>query len=388
MERIAIALVNHEVQIGGAEVALLRLAEGLVGRFGLRALLPREGPLADELRAGGVPVEVIPMPAESLSACRGSSLGLVATLAGDTFSWPGALRALASRVRGVDLVLTGSTKAHVYGGLAARVAGRPLIWWLHDTVDGTTFGPAARFIVRNAARTLPHRIVAVSRAAASSLRFPPGDPRVRVVYNGVRRPPRLEPGETAGGAPRVGWIGRLVPSKGPDMFLEVAARVLARVPVAQFALAGSEDARAQEFAAGLRERAEALGVAGRVDFLGRREDPWSMLDTLSVLAFTSLASDSLPNVLLEAMVSGVPVVAFSGGGVGEIVEDGRTGYTVPRGRVDLMAERVAVLLEGHEAREAFRDRARARARELFGWERWTAEWEREILDLMGVRPQP
>ncbi len=382
-----IALVNHHVEMGGAEVALLRLVDALGDRHEFEAFLPRAGPLADALRQRGVPVRVIPMPRGSLVAGRGNSLRLLTSLVGGVLSWPAALRALADGLRGADLVLTGSTKAHLYGGLAARMAGRPLAWWLHDVVDRTTFGFLARAVVRAAARYMPHRILAVSRAAALSLKLHGDDARVRVLYNGIRERHRNSgmSGEQLGncGEPRVGWIGRLVPSKGPDVFLRMAARVSAEIPSARFVLVGGEDPRERAFAESLRRLPDKMGIGDRVELPGYQDDLDAILDHLTVLAFTSVASDSLPTVILEAMSVGVPVVAFAVGGVGEIIETGRSGYTVPAGDEGALAERVLALLGSRPRRRALTEMGRRRIREAFSWDRWVEAWDREIRDLMG-----
>lgn len=378
--RYRIAIVNHQIRMGGAEVALLRLAEALRDRHELHSILPAEGPLADGLRRLGVPVTIVVAPSGSLDAQRDNSWRLFSACGRDLFAWPGAVRALSAAVGSSDLVLTGSTKAHLYGGLAARMAGRPLIWWLHDTVDSTTFGFLARTLMRVSAKRLPHRVFAVSKAAASSLGFSPDDPRVRVIYNSVPvRSGASEAGRCS--TRRVGWVGRLIPSKGPDVFLRVAERVSARVPSAQFSLVGAEDPREAGFAA--RLRSEAKNEHGNVELLGYQENLPAFFDGLDVLAFTSIVSDSLPNVILEAMASGVPVVAFAGGGVGEIIDEGRTGYTVPIGRTDLMAERVMSLLESPDERRAIADQARAKVDEVFGWNTWVERWTRELDDVMG-----
>jgi len=378
-----IALVNHEVQLGGAEVALLRLAEGLRESFDLTATLPGDGPLTEGLARRGVHVEIVPMPARSLAARRGESWRTMATLLGDARLWTRSVRALAARVRRADLVLTGSTKSHLYGGLAGRIAGRPVVWWLHDTVDRTTFGPAIRTLVRTAARRMPHRIVAVSRAAGASLGLPEGDPRLRVIYNGVRVRADSARTRASDPVPRVGWIGRLIPSKGPDVFVDVAAALASEVPGVEFVIVGAVDPRNEPFADEVRRRVRERGLDSRVEILGYRDDLGAVFDRLSALAFTSVASDSLPTVVLEAMASGVPVVAFSGGGVAEIVEEGRTGCLVDPGEVGAMVGRLAGLLRSPAERARLGEAGRTRAEETFGWDRWIAAWREELLNLMG-----
>jgi glycosyltransferase involved in cell wall biosynthesis len=388
--RVRIALVNHEVRMGGAEVAALRLVDALGHHHRFDAFVPEDGPFPAGLRDREVGVHILPVPPRTLAARRGDSLRFLGTFVREAAIWPAALQSLARELRSFDLVVTGSTKAHVYGGVAARMAGRPLIWWLHDVVDATTFGRVSRGIVRRAARFLPHRIVAVSQASASSLGFREDDPRLRVVYNGIRPSHGIgrEPEARDPGPLRIGWVGRLVPSKGPDAFVRMASRVRSRVPSAEFVLVGGEDVRDPGYALDVRQMAKDLGIGDRVEFLEYQEDLNPVFDRLSVLAFTSTTSDSLPTVILEAMASGVPVVGFSVGGVGEIIEDGRSGHVVPPGDVLALADRVEALLKNPEERRAMGSRGRQRVEEIFEWDRWASAWDREIVHLMGSDRKP
>ncbi len=385
MTGLRIGIVNHHVEIGGAEVALLRLTEALGERHNLRVFLPGDGPLVEALEHRDVTVSVVSLPGRSLAAKRGQSGRLLVRILGDGFRWRGAVRRLSEALGDVDVVVTGSTKAHLYGGWAGREAGRPVIWWFHDTVDSTTFGALSGMLVRRAARRLPDRIIAVSQTSASSLRLPPGDPRVRVIHNGVRtRDAGVHggwTGEIKGGGPRVGWIGRLVPSKAPGAFLEACANVAGRVPDVSFVLVGGPDARDPGYAGVLERQARDHRIGDRVEFTGHRNDLEEIFRGLDVMVFTSLASESLPNVILEAMASGVPVVAFAGGGVAEIAGDSGAVLQIPRGNPAALADAVVGLLERGEERRALARRGEVRIHEVFGWDRWVEAWERELGDL-------
>ncbi len=387
MTKLNIAVVNHQVEIGGAEVALLRLAEALRGRHDLSVFLPGDGPLPDALCDLGVGVARVHVPGGSLAARRNNSAGLLLRVLVDGPRWRRTLGVLAEKLTKADVVVTGSTKAHLYGGWAARRAGRPLIWWLHDTVDRTSFGRLSRSLIRAGARRLPDRILAVSRTSASSLQLPRADSRLRVVYNGIE--PVGAGRDTAGafrsGCPRVGWIGRLIPSKGPEAFLEASARVAGRIPDVSFLVVGGGDSRDSGYGARLETMAGDSGMSDRVEFAGFRPDLEGVFRSLDVLVFTSVASESLPNVVLEAMANGVPVVAFSGGGVDEIAGDSGGVLRVPPGDVDALAEAVSGLLERAQERRDLALRGAARIRETFGWNRWVDAWERELVTLVAER---
>lgn len=156
--------------------------------------------------------------------------------------------------------------------------------------------------------------------------------RVRVV------PPCYEPSEVAGADGRgrdVLFLGRLVREKGVDVLIEAFARVGA----GHLVLAGTGPLRG-----GLAERARALGIADRVILPGWIEGSAKRgaLQSAAVVALPSL-DEAVPIALIEAMASGVPVVATEVGAVPETV--GGAGRLCPPGDVDALAAALARVLE-------------------------------------------
>jgi glycosyltransferase involved in cell wall biosynthesis len=104
----------------------------------------------------------------------------------------------------------------------------------------------------------------------------------------------------------------------------------------------------------LKAQAKALGLDANVRFLGFRKDILSMYGQVNVFALSSL-SEGLPNVILESMAIGLPVVATRVGGLPEIIDDGRTGILVePRAHSALAAGIVRLLRDGEFSREVAR----------------------------------
>jgi glycosyltransferase involved in cell wall biosynthesis len=137
-------------------------------------------------------------------------------------------------------------------------------------------------------------------------------------------------------------IGRFVTKKGFHLAVEVVKSLRDDGFNVQLELIGDGPERKAVLA-----RAAALGIADRVDtpgWLGRREI-YERLIRADVCLGTSIIPDTgelegIPNVLKEAMAVGVPVVAFDHSGVGELVQNGRTGFLVSEGDVDAMARAI------------------------------------------------
>ncbi|MEN3339570.1 MAG: hypothetical protein V7647_3246 [Acidobacteriota bacterium] len=170
--------------------------------------------------------------------------------------------------------------------------------------------------------------------------------------------------------PLVLAAGRLVRKKGFEYLIDAVARL----PRVILALAGAGSLEAE-----LRERAHAAGVGERVRFLGNvtQMRVGELLAAADIVCVPSVRDDSgnvdgLPNVLLEALASGSPVVATPAGGILTVVVDGVTGLIVPERDSDALATALARLVAEPALGQRLGSAARALVTERFSWER-TAE---------------
>lgn len=138
----------------------------------------------------------------------------------------------------------------------------------------------------------------------------------------------------------VAFVGRLDAVKGVPLLLEAFATVRARHPDARLTIAGDGPARAR-----LEARTLALGLSGVVRFAGYLDEPAvaRLLESADMLVLPSFA-EGLPVVLMEAFASRIPVIATQVAGVPELVQDGISGFIVPPGDVDSLADRLDRLL--------------------------------------------
>jgi glycosyltransferase involved in cell wall biosynthesis len=126
----------------------------------------------------------------------------------------------------------------------------------------------------------------------------------------------------AAGEDVVGMVGRLEAVKGPDYFIEMAAKVISKFPDIKFIIAGEGSLRAA-----LEEKTGALGIRGNVIFAGWRDDIPEILSILDILVMPSL-NEAVGISAIEAQAEGVSVVASRVGGIPEIVKDRVTGLLV------------------------------------------------------------
>ena len=287
------------------------------------------GLLTEGARDLGVEVRVVPVAPSLLGVTRGGAGSPLGSAAPDAPAGRRPAAARAIRAAGADVVVTNSAKAHVYGSLAGRLARRPVVWRIHDTMDSADFAGSTRRLLLAVGRRIPARILTVTDATGRVLvagGVPPE--RVTTLYNGIDLAAlRADAARAArrDGAPRVGSVGRITPLKGHAVVIEAAARLQERGVDARFVIAGAPSHEAPGHLEELRERAERLGVGERVELISPFPDLAEVLSGLDVMVSASVLPDSLPTTVIASMALGVPVVASELGGGPELCATTRPG---------------------------------------------------------------
>jgi len=306
-ERAHILEVLGNAIVGGMENYVRNLAANLPSNeFKVSLLCPFESPYTVLLRSEGRDVYIAPLRDDP----PWRTVELICTLVRET---------------GVDLLHAHLMNAHTVAAMAGRLCGTPTVATLH----GMSLHPQEISVART---TGSHTIVVCREAWSQALAVGLAPERVSLVPNGVDlatyHPMSAEPAEfrrTIDVGPAdllVGFVGRLAWEKGPDKFLKAAEYILQRRPDVHFAMVGT----------GLMEKdlvatVRRAGLESRIHMIGLAREPHRIYPALDLLLHTSRA-DAMPLTILEAMASGVPVVAIGVGGVPEIVATGETGILV------------------------------------------------------------
>jgi glycosyltransferase involved in cell wall biosynthesis len=204
------------------------------------------------------------------------------------------------------------------------------------------------------------------------------DERTLTHYNGVDLN-RFAPSPDPPAARIILHAGRLVEKKGTALLIEVFSRVAKEFPDAKLVIAGDGPLRMslQRQAAPLGGQVQFLGAVLRVRIADLMRTAW-LLATPSVTARDGDA-EGLPNVVVEAAASGVPVVATAHAGIPEAVEDGVSGLIVPENDPAALAAALRRLLGSAELRSAQSAAARRLAKSRFDLRRQSERLE-EIYD--------
>ena len=224
-----------------------------------------------------------------------------------------------------------------------------------------------------------------------------------VAYNGVhldRFRPRAASGwlhrklKITPGVPLVGAIGQIIIRKGLDVLARAAATLTSRSPATDYVIVGerySRKAEAAQYERELHRLFAQAGLAGRVHFLGERDDVDRLLPELALLVHPA-RQEPLGRVLLEAAAAGVPTIATDVGGTREIFPaEANAAVLVPPDDPDALAEAMVRVMNDSQLRASLKVAARRRAEEMFDAPvagAALAEHYRQVLALAQPHPPP
>ena len=360
MQSIKILHLITELDTGGAQKALARLLAHLDReRFAphVACLYNGDKPVAQEIRTLDIPV---------------TNLGMTAHWRLD------ALWRFYRLLRQERPMILHAWMFHA--NMLARVIGQftrvPIIITSRRNVE---IGGASREQLKHYTRSLDHANIAVCELArqAEIERTGVAPNKVITIYNGIETAPFEAASTTViraqlnlpSTAPIVGTVGRLHPQKGLPYLLTAFREINAIYPNAHLLVVGAGELRAV-----LESQAQQLGISHRVIFTGNRQDIPDLLACVDIFVLPSLW-EGLPNVVLEAMAAGLPVVATAVGGTPEVVVNDVTGLLIPPRDPQALADAIHRLLRDPELRQRMGQAGRARVAEHFSVEQMVRKTE-------------
>jgi len=389
-EPASLLFIHSSDEMYGSDVVLLELLRRLDRtRFAPLVALPADLPyerggqarLSDELAMLGIPVRHIDFAVLRRRYLSPRGLpGFARRL------WRGS-RELANWMRSEDVRLVHANTVAVLGAaLAAKRAGRPLLWHVHEIIAEPRW---LRWLIARLVTAAADRIVAISGPVADHL-LGPGAIRgardkVMVIPDAVDTE-RFNP-TNDGAAAREAWgigpndvligmAGRIHTWKGQGVLVEAARLLRDRCPQARFVIAGDIVPGQPEPKEALEAAIAASGLADRAQLVGFWPDARQVMASLDVLILPSTAPEPFGLVVLEAMASGKSVIATAHGGPLEIVVDGETGLLVPPRDPTALADAIEQLVRDPALRARLAAAGRRRAVEVFGFGPHVAEFEK------------
>ena len=368
---IRVGFVLHAMQVAGAEVLVREIIRGLSGRIEPTVLcLDGIGPLGEQLLAEGIPVV-------TLGRRPGLDWRIVHKMAKEIYS------------RRIEIIHAHQYTPFFYASLGKVLSG------LYPKLILTEHGRCYPDVVSNTRRTsnrlvLGHLTDAITGVCEFSVRglcnsdgFNPR--KARVIENGIdidrygsvfdrsalKSSLGLDPGRRY-----VANIARHHPVKDQASLIHgfrKASRVRHDVDLL---MVGDGPLRSE-----LETLVSGLDLANRVIFLGVRDDVPNILRSVDLFALTSL-SEAASLSLMEAMASGLPVVATDVGGNPELVRDEVEGLLVPRGDRDAIGEAILRILDDPAGAATMGAAGRATAKRRFQIDRTIENYMRLFYDVV------
>ncbi|MCL6601680.1 MAG: glycosyltransferase family 4 protein [Paenibacillus sp.] len=358
---LRVAYIDHTAKWSGGEVALFNILTNIGEQINPLVILAEEGVLAERLREKGIDVRIIPLD-ESVRSRGRNAVNMGA---------PGALfkllaygRKLAPLLKQekVDCVHTNSLKSALYGTIAAKKAGVPLIWHIRDHIGAPYLKPVVAKAIRLLSRMLPNGVIANSHSTLNALELP-RTKKTLVVYSAFAKAIGNGIGKRDQKTFNVLLVGRLAHWKGQHIVLE-AAKKFSHDGRVKFWLAGDALFGEEEYKKELLQKIEQDGLTN-VSLLGHVEDIQGLMNTADLLIHTSITPEPFGQVIVEGMAAGLPVIASNEGGPVEIVIPGETGMLIQPGDPTLLAESITWMLEHPEERRKMADNGMKRVKEHF-----------------------
>jgi glycosyltransferase involved in cell wall biosynthesis len=354
--------------MGGAEYSLRDLMTFAASRARCHLVTSEPGPLAAEAACAGVNCHVVPCAMKQQISLR-EHLVLRGILSfGDVV----AFLAYVVRLRRLvmlldpDVIHANVPKSHVAVFLLAFLGYRGRCCFhfreIFEKRSAPYFVYSALFPGTRAS------IISISQAVHQSL-----PQRVRakslVIYNGVSIGKVLRPSTTGPAHLRLLYLGRVVPWKGCHMLVDVLARLRQRHSrsVTSLSIIGESSYWSQDYRQGLLTKINELGLAACCSVHGHTNAIAEEFARHDIFVNAS-RKEPFGRSVAEAQGSGMPVVAFDSGGIGEIVIDGETGFLVDYGDIDAFVNACGKFVQRPELAHTMGDKGFERARKCFNKE--------------------
>ncbi|MBU1044917.1 MAG: glycosyltransferase [Candidatus Omnitrophica bacterium] len=366
-----ILFLEQYTKISGGQKVLLSILDGLKSDYRFCVTVPERGELTEELDKRNI--------AHQQLAVGYYSLGKKTLL--DVLLYLIRLPYLVLRLSRIikqekpDLVYANAARTFVCAAIACSLAKVPLVWHVHSIFDKGISRKLCNYFGKN---KIVKKIIVVSQAAKAPLADLAD--KIEVIYNAIDEK-IYYPGEKQGPIRQslnlgnnlvAAMVSLLVEWKCIDDFIRAAGIISADYPQVKFLIVGDVlyDQAGKKYKQDLLDLVKQLKLENKVIFTGFRNDVAAIMRELDIFVLASKQPDPCPTSLLQAMGSGMAVIATDFGGPAEIIQDQQDGLLYPAQDYKILAAKIKSLITDEKKRKQLSKNAADKINQDFNYKNY------------------
>ncbi len=349
--------------------------------FEILVILPGKGPLKAELENRGFNVQI-------------TNLGILRRKHFTPYGIFNRLKRLYKSYKFLEKIhqqekielIYSNTLAVIVGAIFSKHKGIPHCWHIHEIIASPRF--LIRFLANRIDSSTRNPIM-VSEAVANHWEKFLKKAKPVVIHNGIVYKPFFEPKQEARRELKlpknktiITMVGRINPGKGQSFFLEIAKELVRKHKNIHFLMVGDPYPGYEQILESINYYISKNNLQANVEYLGFREDIPEILKASDIFVLPSILPDSFPTVVLEAMATGLPVVATRSGGVEEMIIDGETGFLIDIGDAKKGVERLSDLITRPEHAQQMGKRGQIEVMQNYSYEKFTQNIQNYICQIL------
>lgn len=261
-----------------------------------------------------------------------------------------------------DIIHIQSREEQILVTPIARFLGKKVIWTLHGPIEKGNRVVDLMFLTVS---HLAKKIIAVSNFVKESINNYGIKTQSTVIYHGVDLK-KFKPATTGSNKKIIGFIGRLVDIKRPELFLQVALYILKKIPNSESWIVGEGSMEKK-----IKSIISTASMDNRVRLLGFIEDVDNIIKNFTILLITS-RTEGLSVSALEAIASGVPVASMRVGALSEVIDE-EIGMLIDSDDPKVIADRVIAIIKDDNLLAKLKKSCRKVAERSFSLDRMISE---------------
>ncbi|MDD5528822.1 MAG: glycosyltransferase family 4 protein [bacterium] len=346
---------DHSAQFGGAERSLLDIIAGLKKTD--NTFVTSNETILARFKKKGIRCILFPMPPKIVNKKRNAGINLdeICIIIKLILRFINLLRKEKP-----DLVYTNSQKAHLIGGVSARILQIPVYVHFRDIFNKKLFSKIWTFGIY----LIANKLISISNAVAKQF---PASGKVKIIYNGIDI--KLDSHKNTkkqNSCFVVGYAGQIARWKGIEYFIQSASMIMQRKNIdIKFIIVGGPIFGDEEYLKELKDLTKKLKVEENIQFKGVVENAINEILEFDILVHPSVLPEPFGRVLIEAGILEKPVVATNIGAIPEIVVNGETGIIVPVKNASAIADGIIKLFDNPKFACLLGQNANKRVKEYF-----------------------